>query len=626
MTETARRLRRLGLPHARGRAFAIALGGLGAVLAAAAFGLMLAPAVPGVTAAWVLIAAIAGGAIWAVRRARRESAGPTVGRLVENAAGGRAGSVVGVVSPSAGKGAGMSPALLLAADTRAAAIVSFVGPDVSGVLRRTTKRRLAFGAGAALVGATLFVAGAPASGRAAAFWHPLRAWRDARAPVRLSVDRRTVHRGESVTASIIVPGALRATLWTRGPGEPWKPVILSLDRDGHAVRRLGPIESDLYLRGSSGGRRSGEIKVAVALPAFLADLALTARFPSYRGRAEEPLLVGPDPVPLPAGTEIRTSGSASVPLASASWNAEKHTAALRVQSTRIEGRFTPVVGGTWRLSAQTVDGSPLEGIAPELHLVLVPDSAPVVTVPVPGRDTTLPISMRQPVVADVRDDHGITALGLVSWRVSRTGRVGEVVRESLDVTGVGDRAIVQARLDAERRGLLPGDTLRLYVEALDNAPTPHHGRSPEIALRLPSMEELRAEARAAARAVAGAGDSVSAAQREPSDRTRDLAQERSRDETAGTAGRQDARSSNQQSGTMSFQSKQRAEEIARDQAAMAQRGAELAQAVEEIARAAKAAGGGDSAFPNPVRGRQGLFQRALAPEPQQRRRELPGAP
>ena len=122
-------------------------------------------------------------------------------------------------------------------------------------------------------------------------------------------------------------------------------------------------------------------------------------------------------------------------------------------------------------------------------------------------------------------------LALVSWRVSRTGRVGEVVRESLDVTGVGDRAIVQARLDAERRGLLPGDTLRLYVEALDNAPTPHHGRSPEIALRLPSMEELRAEARAAARAVAGAGDSVSAAQRELSDRTRDLAQERSRDET-----------------------------------------------------------------------------------------------
>jgi len=40
--------------------------------------------------------------------------------------------------------------------------------------------------------------------------------------------------------------------------------------------------------------------------------------------------------------------------------------------------------------------------------------------------------------------------------------VGEAVRESLDVSGVGDRAIVQGRLDVERRGLLPGDTLRMH--------------------------------------------------------------------------------------------------------------------------------------------------------------------
>src|SRR5258708_3736261 len=204
---------------------------------------------------------------------------------------------------------------------------------------------------------------------------------------------------------------------------------------------------------------------------------------------------------------------------------------------------------------------------------------------------------------------------------SRTGRVGEAVRESLDVTGVGDRAIVQGRLDAENRGLLPGDTLRLYVEAQDNAPSPttHSGRSAEIALRLPSMEELRAEAREAARAVANAADSVSAAQRELSDRTRDLAQERSRESDGRAAGRLDGRN---QQGTMSFQATQRAEEIARDQAAMSQRVQELAQAVEEIARAAKAAGVDDSAFQRRLREVQELLQRALTPELEQRLREL----
>src|SRR5258706_428788 len=159
MTETARRLRRLGAPHARARAFAVVLGGLGAALAAAA-----------------------------------------------------------------------------------------------------------------LTGVVLFLAGSPASGRAAAFWHPMRTWRDAHAPVRLAVDRRTVRRGGSVTATITVPGGERVTLWTRGPGEPWRAKILPLDADGHVVHQVGPIEADLFLRASSGGRRSGEIKIAVWLPAFLPDL------------------------------------------------------------------------------------------------------------------------------------------------------------------------------------------------------------------------------------------------------------------------------------------------------------------------------------------------------------------
>ena len=623
MTETARRLRRLGAPHARARAVAVALGGLGAALAAAALGLVLAPAVPGVTLAWVLVLGSAAGATWAIRRARREADAPTLGRLVESSAGGRAGSIVGVVTPTAGKGSGSSAALLSAADTRAAAIVSSAAPGVDGLMRRTTRRRVYAGMGAALAGALMFLASSPGSGRAAAFWHPVRAWRDARAPVRLAVDRETVRRGGRVTATITVPGAERVTLWTRGPGEPWKASLLSLDKDGRTVQQLGPIESDLFLRASSGGRRSTELKVSVALPAFLADIGLTARFPSYLERTDEPLLVGPEVIALPAGTSILTAGAASVPLDGARWVLESsgRSENLRVDGAQIEGRFTPAASGTWRLEAVAADGAQLEGQPPELRLVIVPDSAPVVALPVPGRDTTLPISLRQQLVADVRDDHRIARVAVVSWRVSRTGRIGEAVRESLDVSGVGDRAIVQGQLDAEKRGLLPGDTLRLYVEAWDNAPAPHRGRSPEIALRLPSMEELRAQARAAARAVTSAADSVSAAQRELAERTRDLAQERARDADGRAAGRPDSRS-NPHGGTMSFQSTQRAEEIARDQSAMSQRVQELAQAVEEIARAAQAAGVDDTAFQRRLAEVQELLQRALTPELEQRLREL----
>src|SRR5206468_7419408 len=136
---------------------------------------------------------------------------------------------------------------------------------------------------------------------------------------------------------------------------------------------------------------------------------------------------------------------------------------------------------------------------------------------------------------------------------------------------------------------------------------------------LPSMEELPARARQGAQAVAGGADSVAAAQRELSDRTRDLAQERNRDTDARAGARA---GSQQQSGAMSFQATQRAEEIARDQAAMSHRVQELAQAVDEIARAAKAAGVDDTAFQNRLRQVQDLLQRALTPELEQRLREL----
>src|SRR5258705_12770625 len=106
MTETARRLRRLGAPHERARALAVLLGGLGAALAAAALGLALSPAVSGVTLAWALIVASAGAAAGAGLRPRHEAGPPALGRLIESAAGGRARRTVGVVAPPAGAGTG----------------------------------------------------------------------------------------------------------------------------------------------------------------------------------------------------------------------------------------------------------------------------------------------------------------------------------------------------------------------------------------------------------------------------------------------------------------------------------------------------------------------------------------
>src|SRR5438094_1656406 len=421
--------------------------------------------------------------------------------------------------------------------------------------------------------------------------------------------------------TIEAPAAARAVLWTRGPGEAWRGAAVTLDSAGRAARRVGPLESDLYVKAASGARTSAVRRVTVALPAFVAALELTARYPAYLARADEPLVSGADTVPIPAGTEILTSGSASVALARAAWSHAGRGPASRlaVEGARFSGRLLPAASGTWRLDLIAADGAPLEGAAPELELRVIPDSAPVVPVPVPGRDTTLPLSLRQPLVVDARDDHGLSRLELVSWRVSRTGKVGDAVRDSLDVSGVGDRAIVQGDLDAARRGLLPGDTLRFRVEAWDNAPAPHVGRSGEFALRLPSLDELRAAMRAATHGLVEAADSIAGSQRDLGERTSDLAEQRSREETPGGARRPPPGA---QSGTLPFQATERAQAVAQEQEAVEQRVRELSKAVEEIARAAKAAGIDDTAFQARLREVQELLQRAVTPELEQRLREL----
>src|SRR3989475_1777029 len=231
------------------------------------------------------------------------------------------------------------------------------------------------------------------------------------------------------------------------------------------------------------------------------------------------------------------------------------------------------------------------------------------SVPVPGRDTTLPLSLRQPLVVDARDDHGLSRVELVSWRVSRTGKTGRPLGQPLDVRGVGERAIVQGDLDATARGLLPGDTLRLRVDAWDNAPVPHRGQSAEYALRLPSLEELRAATREAAQDAAAAADSLAAEQRALGERTGTLAQERSRD--AATGGARTPPSGGAQAGTLPFQATERAEALAREQEALQQRVRDLAREVAEIARAAHAAGIDDTAFQARLREGQQLLERAI---------------
>src|SRR5690606_31852574 len=122
--------------------------------------------------------------------------------------------------------------------------------------------------------------------------------------------------------------------------------------------------------------------------------------------------------------------------------------------------------------------APLGGDTIRLPVRVVPDSAPVIELPVPGTDTIAPLSMRLGLVIDARDDHGLTSIAIETRRSGSARDAAGQLPVSLP-DGRTDRAILSFELDLSGTGLRAGDTLFYRARAIDNSPGRRTGRSRE---------------------------------------------------------------------------------------------------------------------------------------------------
>ncbi|MBI4420451.1 MAG: hypothetical protein HY560_06465 [Gemmatimonadetes bacterium] len=609
MTATRRWLEARRLEIRRSEISAGTLLTLGLVLVVLGGGVMLARGGVYLRAPWALVlmwlapvAAVAGGVQWYRGRARRIEA-HRLAANVEAEAGLRRGSLVGV----AGDVTRGSEALAALADRRAAAWLEAHGEGALARIRAQGARGIRLGAAIAAVGVVLFATTRPTSGRAAAFWNPIGTVARARGPIAVSVDRLEVRRGERVRVSVEAMGRAAATLWVRSPGEPWQTMPLTLDSAGRATHQLGPLEADQFIRATAGSRTSETIRIRVALPSFLAELAVVAQYPDYLKLADEPLVPGPDTVLLPVGTRISTHGRSTVPLRSVGWFHEGRTTPLVANGQEFSGQALVTRSGTWKLLVFPAGGGTLEDAPPELHLLAVQDSLPAVTVPVPGADTVAPATLKQPLVVDVRDDNRVTRVELITRRVSRAGVAGSRQSEILPLPeGGAERLVLQWVLDLNGRGYLPGDTAFFRVRAYDNAPTPQMAETREYSLRLPTLAEMREAVREASRQLAAGVDSLVKAQTGLARETEDAAAERERQAAEAKKG-EDAKD-------LPFRSAQEAEELARKQQDVLERAEEMREQLRELSEAAKAAGLNDPQFQQQLRDLQRMIDQAMTPE------------
>ena len=312
-----------------------------------------------------------------------------------------------------------------------------------------------------------------------------------------------VLRGSDVPMEVSAPGRTTVTVHWQAAGDVAREQMIELDGDrGSFVLRSVTARTDYWVQAPDGAM-SPRYELQPVDPLLVSDLTVRIAFPPHTGRSPEEYGVVVPPLRIPVGSVFSFEGRASRPLlfaglARSDGETETETEAeagteIGVNGRGFEGRWTPRVSGIYEWRFIGVDGEPAEILPPPLGLTMVRDAAPDISILLPGRDTLLPVSLRQPLVLEAADDYGLDHLDLVVYRVTAFGDRLTPVEQPIPVRGTRG-ALLRPVIDLRSWELLPGDTIRYFARAVDNAPIPNVSETREYALRLPTAADLRREA------------------------------------------------------------------------------------------------------------------------------------
>lgn len=567
---------------------------------------------------WVALAlANAAVLVWARRRLRRDLARTSVAAAIEREQTLRAGAVRGVIELG---GAG---ALARRADRTLADRLGRGGPELAPALRRSGRVRAYRTAGVAAVTLALSLWAAPSvSDGLLAIRNPIAAWRGTLVgALEFRGLPGELLRGESVALTIHAPGRRHISLSTRATGEGWRHEPLPVDSaTGVARVTLGPLRGDVTLVASDGRSATDTSVIHVTDRPFVGGVVLRASYPAYLGRAPEGLPVG-EIARVPQGTIIDVTGRASTALAHVFVRGDNDSVAFRASGHAFQGRLIPTRSVRYNWYARGLSPAvPIADVPLPLEIEVVPDSAPRVELVSPATDTLIATTESIGLQVTATDDHGLASVELHSTR-SVGGRDATVAQRL--VAAPGSVWNGTPKVDLATRDLQPGDALTLQIVAIDNSPWAQRGTSRALVLRIPTMEERRSLARAAADSAANAASSAASAQRSLEQRTDEASRERgARNESSGARGAEGAR---QREREMSYESAEKARALAREQRDLSERVEKLREAAKALEEQLKQAAALDSGLARQLREAQDLLRDALTAEMLEQMRKLENA-
>ena len=554
---------------------------------------------------WLLvIAADVAIVMWTVRRLNRRTARHTVAAVIEREQAMRAGSVRGAMEVADSGALGRRAAA--AVGERLAPSASRLAP----VERRSTARGALQAVGAAVLalGALAFTAPKYNDGFLA-IMKPVSAWQGSLLP-RLSFTNLPpeVLRGESVRLKIAAEHRGTVSVSQRMPGEAWATQTVAVDpKTGLASVEVGPLRGDLRIVATDGRSISDTATVRVTDRPFVGAVSMRATYPTYLGRSPEALPVG-EPARVPQGTIIDISGRASTSLSDVRLSTPTDTVSFHVSDHAFEGRLATRKSGHYAWIANGT-GGPIADVPPPLELEVVPDSVPHVELVSPATDTIVAGDDKVLLHATASDDHGLSRVDMVMWKQGAMGQAQAPASQHLADLGVAvwDGSAV---LDLSAKGLKPGDALHVKIVATDNSPWAQIGESRELLLKIPTMEERRAIARASMDSAVSQVSSAAQAEKQLEQRTNEASRDRTRSQ-------QDAQSngaSGDKKASMSYDQAEKAKAVAKDQRELADQVKNLQQAAAQLEEKMRQAGALDSAIARQLQEAQQMLRDAMTPE------------
>jgi hypothetical protein len=554
----------------------------------------------------VLVAADAAVVWWTIRRLATRATRNSVAAAIEREQSMRAGALRGVIEVADSGALGR----------RAAAAVSQklapAGARLAPRERRGVRRGVLQAAAVAIVAGLALGWTAPTfNDGMAAIIRPVHAWQGTLLPKIAFRNLPTmVLRGEMLRLDIDAAQRSIVTLSQRMPGEGWKTEIVPVDRRrGAGTVEIGPLRGDLTIVATDGRSLSDTAVVRVTDRPFVGAVSMRATYPSYLGRTAEGLPIG-EPARVPQGTVIDVAGRASTALQGVRLANTGDTISLSVNDRAFSGRFEAKKAGRWSWIARGVSG-PISDVPLPIELEIVPDSAPRVELVSPATDTIVAGDDRVGLHATVTDDHGIASIEVQSWKQSSNGRSQPAVSQRLKDTAstVWDGSTV---LDLATRGLEPGDALHVKIVAVDNSPWAQRAESRELLLKIPTMEERRAIARASADSAVSQARAMAQAQKSLEQRTSD-AQREGKQRNANQEGASSS-ASGEKKDAMSYDAAEKAKAVAKDQRALSEDVKKLQDAAAALEKQLKQAGALDSSLARQLQEAQALLRDALTPE------------